>query len=203
MNTKFLLDFVDWYEKSNGCKLSIVATGGGMSLGQITSVPGSSSIFHSFYVPYATAETVEFIRKNYPIVKAESFEEKAVCSESAKNLFYALWTKNKVDGHLHIHNIAVTAAITSTRWRRGDNKAFIFFENLTAFRDECWYLKLPKLTEAEHNSKTREELMAVRNSEENLLAEVTLCLATQYESDTVKKLVENGTLTSIPTTVNG
>src|SRR5437899_529943 len=112
MDTGFngrLAEFVKTYE---GGKLAIVVTGGGVSLGQIALVPGASKVLHSFYVPYETKESVEFIRRHYFSSAADEFAGKAVSSNSAYGLYAALYTKNKAELHSGIHNIAITAALS-------------------------------------------------------------------------------------------
>lgn len=194
---EWLQKFVQGYNR--GRRLSILATGGGTPLASLAGVPGASRIFHSFYSPYDTQESVEFINRHYPLArnKGKAYAEKSVCKESAEELYMALWTKNKMYGHLHIDNIAITAACTTTRYRRGDNHAFI------AFQDEnldhvVWHLKLNKLFDEEsHNKLSPKQLYGVRLGEDRLIATTALRLACDYEPETLEGMKTNGTLVCV------
>lgn len=193
----YLYRFVNEYD---GAKVSILATGGGTALAQIASIPGASRVLHSFYCPYETAESVEFIRTYYPHTKQpEKFAAKAVCAESANNLYMALWTKNKVFGHTEIDSIAITAAITAKRWRRGENRAYISFSNPKTFEHECWLLKLGKPSEQEHAllsmANPARGLGTVRMIEDCVISEYALRLATGFGAEDLKGVITNGTLT--------
>jgi hypothetical protein len=200
----WLVDFVKNYD---GNKLSIVATGGGVSLGLIALVPGASKVLHSFYCPYETRESIEFINKNYPPATREgpAFSKKAVSPDSAEELFMALWTKNKVDGHTCIHNIAVTAACSTTRYRRGENQAFIAFQNQDTLEDEIWQLKLSKAkSEAEHNLLVETGgIYMLRALEDNMIARTAIRLAAGFEEKQLEQDKADGTLTRFYSQITG
>lgn len=86
-----ITNFVEHYQ---GPKLAILATGGGMGLAQIASVPGASRVFHSFYCPYETKESVRFLRANL-VSKPEpdGFLASAVSQLAAEEFYEAMESK--------------------------------------------------------------------------------------------------------------
>lgn len=190
MNTNFFLNFAKWY---NGKKLSIVTTGAGVSLAQLVSVPGASSFFHSFYMPYETQESIDFIKTYCSDEASRNFAEKAVSPMAAENLYFA--SRSKKGSNVSIFDVAITAAITSSRWRRGDNKAFIYFQGVE--ENECWHLKLPKLTEDEHRNMFFDGLFEQRSKEDFIIASTVIRLISGFESKLLEEAITNGSLTKV------
>lgn len=188
---EYLLEFVQNYK---GPKLAIVATGGGIQLGNIAMVPGGSNVLHSFYCPYETQESVNFINRNLPEMGALSLP-KAVSPGVAGFLCKALQAQNKQ--FPEVRNLAVTAACTTTRYRRGDNQAFLAFQNTTTQQMEVWHLKLPKLSEEEHKNSSPEELYALRLREDETIASVALWLACGLEPQVLEVMREDGFLSRV------
>lgn len=104
----------------NGKKVVLILTGGGLSSLEAAKQIGSSKIIHAVYVPYSLEESYEFIGKNLTQEKAIEYSKKSVSSSAAISLCLAgqaRWPSTRV--------IACTAALTTNRYRRGENLAFI------------------------------------------------------------------------------
>jgi len=199
---EYLLEFVQNYK---GPKLAIVATGGGIQLGNIAMVPGGSNVLHSFYCPYETQESVNFIERNLP-GRGQLFLQKAVSADSAGLLYKGLCVQNagfyngqgvQNAGFPHVRNLAVTASCTTTRYRRGDNQAFIAFQNAETQQIEVWHLKLPKRSEEEHKNSSPEELYTLRLREDETIAGVALWLACGLEPQVLEVMREDGFLSRV------
>jgi nicotinamide mononucleotide (NMN) deamidase PncC len=160
-----LTHFVQNY---NGPKIAILATGGGMNLARIATIPGASRVLHSFYCPYETEETLRFLRENHPTPAA--FQASAVSAGAARELYEAMANKYRNQAVL-----VITAACTSSRWRRGENRAFIACKNSEGVV-EVWHLKIPKATEAEYRSYTPEIIAQVRDLEDQGISNTALAL---------------------------
>lgn len=160
-----LTHFVQNY---NGPKVAILATGGGVNLARIATTPGASRVLHSFYCPYETEESLRFLRAWHP--SATAFQASAVSSGAALELYEAMAQKYPQNAV-----VAVTAACTSSRWRRGENRAFIACKNSEGVV-EVWHLKIPKATEAEYRSLTPEIIAQVRDLEDQGISNTVLAL---------------------------
>lgn len=199
---EYLLEFVRTYK---GPKLAIVATGGGIQLGNIAMVPGGSSVLHSFHCPYETQESVNFIERNLPGM-GHKFLQKAVSADSVGLLYKGLCVQNagfykgkdvQTAGFPYVRNLAVTAACTTSRFRRGENQAFVAFQNAETQEIEVWHLKLPKRSEEEHKTSSPEELYALRRREDETIAGVALWLACGLEPETLEVMEQDGFLSRV------
>jgi hypothetical protein len=135
-----------------------------------------------------------------------AFAKKAVSPDSVDELLMALWTKNKVDGHTCIHNIAITASLTTTRYRRGDNQAYIAFFNQDTAESEIWHVKLPKLSEEEHAEMLNagkggpfegHKLFEQRAMEDGIVTAAVLRLACGFQPKLLEQDKFDGTLTRV------
>lgn len=132
-------------EEYSGPKFGIVVAGGGGSIANITTIPGASKIIHEIIIPYSVKATrtlvLEETRKS--ITSSVSQETSELLLSAAKNKW----------GH-NIGLIACTSAITTNRWRRGQNHAWIsmllpsYFETGSK---NLFHLELTKMSEEEHN----------------------------------------------------
>lgn len=113
----------------NGPKLALIVTGGGIGMHQLAQTLGASKILHVVYTPYSFEESARFIReawtKQETVIEAVEravcrFTDKAVSPTGAKTLCQAgmlTWPTCRV--------IACSAATTTSRYRRGENQAYI------------------------------------------------------------------------------
>ena len=116
-----------------GPKLVIVAVGGGLSLARIGTIPGCSRILEAIYLPYSDASINSFL--------GYTNTEKAVSANRAANLYSAAKSK-----HISSRVISITAALTSSRHRKGMNHAWIDVEGT------LYHKILYKETEQEWNN---------------------------------------------------
>lgn len=177
--------FTHFVQNYNGPKVAILATGGGVSLSLIGAIPGASKVFHSFYCPYATEETVEFLRIWHPSPSA--FQASAVSPGAARELYEAMANKYPNQAVL-----VITAACTSSRWRRGENRAFIACKNAVG-EVEVWHLKIPKSDETVYNSFTTEMIAQIREMEDQGISNTALALLANI-TQVLEGLKRDGTL---------
>ena len=140
-NAKFLKFIHDY----TGPKLAFVVTGGGVDIHRIAQTAGASKILHSIYAPYAREESVKFISDYLSESDGKAFDEKAVCAKSAHLLCKAgleRWSTCRV--------VACTAAITTDRYRRGLNQAYVAIGEPSSKKITEYHLSLSKLEEYEH-----------------------------------------------------
>lgn len=192
--------FLERFKKNfTGKKLSVVAAGGGVSILDMIKLPGASQILHSFQAPYATEESVRIIKKYVSTAQSEEFQKKCVSSVAVHSLFLAEQGKyidTPID-YDDLRILSITAALTTHRYRRGDNHAYIHNDN------GCWHLKLTKLPEYMHDfqgesgSFNLQQVNTKRIKEDQLISRVSLCLTTGFELDSIKGLEQNETLRSI------
>tara|TARA_B100000614_G_scaffold262909_1_gene300966 strand:- start:461429 stop:462115 length:687 start_codon:yes stop_codon:yes gene_type:complete len=101
--------------------LSLFATGGGMSLGELLIVPGASARILGMHMPYEQGETLRFLEPTLGALDKFDF-----CSEKTISKYLqALEHRNRGNSVAPIISIVISAALTTTRWRRGDNRAFV------------------------------------------------------------------------------
>ena len=197
---EFLIKLVNSYQ---GGRLRMLSTGGGLSVAELGVTPGSSKIFSSLYVPYEVAESSNFLREFAGEAAEENFKAKAVSAQVAENFLCALETKTmdlySLSRMEEFKHVAITASLISNRWRRGDNKAFIAFDNKAFTKAEVWQINFPKIPEELHNSKTPSEIMRIRKFDDETTALVALSLACNIPHPRVKEMKNNGTLSQVAT----
>lgn len=182
---KYLQRLVAGYQQSR--KIAIVVAGGGASMSHLALVPGSSKVLDAMHVLYSEPSTVAFIRSaGYSIAAPDEY--KMVSPYIANALFLA--------GAHHYRNsgiISVTSALTTNRYRRGDNHAIIRTSNSV-----CHELKFDKLPESVYTDPVipwRDQQIALkRQKEDELISEVALKLGTGFEAGSLERLYSNGTL---------
>lgn len=119
-------------DKGTPKPLAIIATGGGSQLGLIASIPGASQVLHSFYVPYAVQATDKL---------AVHKDVRAVSLERVQDLYNHIVSEWGDE----VYGIAITAALTTNRYRKGEDHAFIKTSKAT------YHVKFYKITEEEYN----------------------------------------------------
>lgn len=154
MNYDIFEDFVKNYK---GPKLAFVVTGGGIGIHNLAQMLGASKILHAIYVPYSYEESERFIAsaidsrdgiKNGAMFGKQYVEEGAVSKHGATLLQLAgriVWPDCRV--------IACTAATTTSRYRRGENQAYIAMTDpgqVLASDIKHFHLKLSKISESDY-----------------------------------------------------
>lgn len=177
-------------------RLSAVITGGGVSVSHLLQVPGASKMVSGIYLPYAADETSFFISHFSGLGAASIFSRKTVSAEAADVLVDALRRRdgNKNAETRNVVSLAITASITTSRYRRGNNEAFFAIEpaGLRA------HLVLPKLAEERFLDKVEGYVKwlvrTTREQEDQKIARVGLMLTYDPTNSWITDLVKNGDL---------
>lgn len=120
-----LADIVKRYNSPN--LLSIMVTGGAAGLAGIAAIPGAGKCLFEFNMPYH-----EFLTKSkYHSVSAEQCEHLAGLIDDYGDLSA-------------LHKVVVVAALTTTRYRKGPNHAYVWING------KIWHLALPKPTQEDY-----------------------------------------------------
>jgi nicotinamide mononucleotide (NMN) deamidase PncC len=167
-----------------GPKISAVITGCGAWLTSLISAPGASRVVDEIQVLYSEEAMFRFLKANLdPDTYIQAEMAPAVSPERARFMIRALG--NATAGR-DVQRVAVTGAITSARYRRGSNRAWI-----AVGKDGLWQLQLDKLEEHEH---TAPNVFRNRLAQDRMISEVALSLATDVHSKLCAELIEGGYL---------
>lgn len=182
---KYLTRLVSSY---NGKQLAIVAAGGGVNVSRLALVPGSSKILYDISILYSESSTIEYIERYEHCPEFEKMVSKKVTD------FLRLASVNRLQDSVDI--ICMTSSLTTNRYRRGENQAFINANG------DTWHLQLDKLPESVYSDSVipwREQQIALkRQKEDELVAEVAIKLATGFEVETLEGMKANGILRCLP-----
>jgi len=183
----FLERFVGNY---TGPRIAAVISGGGVSLSGLALIPGASGVLYEVSCPYDTLATERTIYLGNSMTRY--FHKKAVSGDAA-------WEMARAFENLHPYNtkvIAITSALTTTRFRRGENQAFICIGDGNI--NSVYNLKLTKLPEEIYTdpiASWKTHIIRKRKEEDRLVAEVALKLATGFEAkETLPVMFENKSL---------
>jgi len=169
-----------------GPKIGFVLTGGGIGVAQLATVVGASKLIHSITIPYSSEESERFIREGLSVVKndrraierSKAYAKHAVSEHAAELLALVgdkLWSGFQDDP---CGTVVCTAATTTSRYRRGDNHAWIgivrpggpWFDQRVTFH----HLKLSKLSEEEYNKAGAGYIAWKRRDEDRQITEFIL-----------------------------
>lgn len=173
---KYLLKVVNEYQ---GPKLAFMVAGAGASLARLATIPGASRILHEVACPYDVEATKRYIKDSLGHVRY--FSSKAVSADSAWEISRAL-VQRVPEG---VIAVGVTGAATSTRYRRGNNEAFISVGQGPV--NHNFHVKLVKPDESLYTSSTfteekRQELICrIRFEEDETIAAATLQVVTGFQ----------------------
>lgn len=171
-------------------KIQFVIAGGGVSISRLALVPGSSRVIEEIRVLYSESCSSKYL-ENGGILIPEDAIVSLVSKWMAENLYQVASNLNGRD-----RIIAITAALTTSRNRRGLNRAFI-----RTSRSVCHELLLDKLSDAVYKDTVipwRDQQIAnKREAEDELIAEVALKLGTGFEAESLEGVLSNGTLRSV------
>lgn len=148
-----VIEFCERYDASSDDPrlMSIFSTGGGMSMGDIAEVPGASKRFALAFQPYSKEDTLDFVRLR---LSTTSLDDWDFCSMGASVHYYN--SLNQMCNYRDYLYIAITAALTTTRWRKGNNRAFVTL-NTKDDKTETWKISLSKHSEDYYESLFMEE----------------------------------------------
>lgn len=191
-----LQSFISTYQ---GPKLSVLATGGGFGIGSIGMVPGASRLLQSFYSPYSHEESTSFVERYGDQKCVDDFAAKAVSKEAASALFRSLVWKDVIfsKGGTLIH-LALTASLTTSRYRMGKNEVFFRFQKPDHL-PQTWRLELPKLPQLQHERLTPTQVSSIRSEEEALVTLAVLAKVFDFEVSALESELNsnNATLTCV------
>ena len=147
-----------------GPKIGFVLSGGGIGVAQLATVIGASKLIHSITIPYSYNESKRFILEGWrrfesnrsAIDASIEYAAHAVSERGAELLATAgsnIWGAPQQDDPCA--TIVCTAATTTSRYRQGDNHAWIGVVN--PYRsgpgeNKFFHLELSKLSEDDHRT---------------------------------------------------
>lgn len=185
---KYLVRLVAKYDHPK--KIVGIVCGGGVSFSRVAMVPGSSKMLDAIWMPYSEDETITWLERRD--IEPKNFISKAVSGWAAKELYDALVHINK-DNSL---KVAITAALTTNRHRKGDNQAFIAIDD-----GSIYHLKFDKLEESVYNDSIKpwveQKIFHKRQAEDEEVAAVAFKLLTGIEQETLTEMFQNGRLKKV------
>lgn len=153
-------------ETYKGWKLSFYLTGGAISISDFLKVPGAGKFIHGIYLPYSEEANQTFVLSHYG-TPAKNLP--SVSQESVKTYDHVLKAMNNDD---RVLRVVASCALTTNRYRRGDNKAYISYANI------IWKLTLNKLDEEEHKKYSEYEIGLLRQAEDFKVSQAVLSCIT-------------------------
>lgn len=188
--------FIDDWSKRNQPPIAFMITGGGFSLVDIGKVPGASSVLSSVYIPYGMADSEGFAHDALEDGEVNPLSDgsiKFVGPEATE--LYSLALKNTCQ-HNSVIQIVINASLTTNRWRRGDNEAYIWIRgyggkgSLTKF-----HYKMKKLSEEEYDKLSSYDIRQIRLEEDIRIAQAVMGLisieenrVSSYSGETLEKI---------------
>jgi len=175
------LELYEKVQNYNGPKLVFIISGGGIGVTDLLKVMGASKLIHTIHIPYDSDEVVRFVTQNIRLPLPEGMEPidldniKFVSEDWAKHLCNAgLIEYSATDCKV----FAITAAITTNRYRKGENHAWIAAatnsENI-----ETYHLELSKLSEQDHEKMFPGYVDWKRNADDRQITDFVLNLVFQ------------------------
>ncbi len=181
-------DICSFVSNYAGPKLRLLLTGVGSYATGILGIPGSSAVIDSIYVPYSRESVAALIERLHP----NAADVLGNAGSVSQEMVVALHLCNSHDLREALP-ITVTGAITTTRYRRGDNHAFIAFGHPSSV--DVYHLQLDKLDEADHSDTYK--VSRKRYIQDRMISECALALATGTSSDLVDELQTGGFLVRV------
>jgi nicotinic acid mononucleotide adenylyltransferase len=135
-----------------GPKIVLIVTGGGIGVTDLVKTMGASKLIHAVHIPYDSDEAIRFVTQNIRLPLPEGMEPldldniKHVSESWAKHLCNAGLIEYQ---HTDCKIIAITAALSTNKYRKGDNHAWIA-SGTSKDNIKTHHIKLEKLTEEEH-----------------------------------------------------
>lgn len=135
-----------------GPKIVFIVTGGGIGITDLVKTMGASKLIHAIHIPYDSDEAIRFVTQNIRLPLPEGMEPldldniKHVSESWAKHLCNAGLIEYQ---HTDCKIVAITAALSTNRYRKGENHAWIAIGTNKA-NIETHHVQLSKLTEEEH-----------------------------------------------------
>lgn len=171
------LDMEALVKSYTGPKLRLLFTGVGSYASGLIGIPGSSALIDSITIPYSKESVSDVLRRLHPQAEDVIENAQSVSQEMVVALHFC--NSRELRGTIPV---TVTGAITTNRYRRGENHAFIALGQASV---EVHHLLLDKLTEQEH---VAEVVAKKRYIQDRMISEVALAMALGMQSDLVDEL---------------
>lgn len=159
-------------ENYKGKKIIFYITGGGITIADLMKYPGISSIIEAVYLPYGRNTNENFVLYNSGENRG-TLERLGFCSFEANKLYLTSLKDfyNLTDEFVYV---IVNCALTTTRYRKGENKAYITIEEGNQIINK--ELTLYKIDEEVYNVLPKEEIKNIRIQQDEKVALVVLSL---------------------------
>jgi hypothetical protein len=138
-------------------------------------------LIDSITIPYSKESVSDLLRRLHPQGGEDVIESAQSVSQEMVVALHLCNSRN-LRGTIPV---TATGAITTTRYRRGENHAFIATGQASV---EVYHLLLDKLSEQEH---TPEAVAKKRYIQDRMVSEVALTMALGAQSDIVDELQKN------------
>jgi len=151
-----------WVESSDGQRISAMITGGGFAFGDIGKLPGASGVLNDIFIPYNQSKTIQFAQQALPQGTDNPLAtgQIAFVGPAATELYLkALINANAItspDARL----LVINASITTTRYRRGVNEAWIWMINPKTSEERRVQLSLSKANEEDYAKIANQGLLS-------------------------------------------
>lgn len=176
-------------------QINVIAAGGGVSLAQLLMVPGSSAYVGGMEFPYEQSVVTELL-DSHSSKFAKAYAEKAVSAEVACGLAEIAKRKSPMNV-----GIGITAALTTNRYRRGDNHAYICMSTADYNIERIVHVKFEKLPETLHADDRQVWRDAYihdkRITEDRTIAMLALALAFGFEVEHYHTMKNSGMLEEV------
>lgn len=165
--------FIANWKKSSNALISLMITGGGFSFLDIGKVPGSSGVLANAFIPYGMSDSSKFAEKGLQQGEINPFLSddpiKCVGPEATELYSNALDMSNQYEAI----QVIVNASLTTNRWRRGDNEAFIWIRNQQREMTRIHY-KMNKFSEEDYNNLSEKEIRKARLEEDIKISSIVM-----------------------------
>lgn len=170
----------------NGQRISFLITGGGYSTLNFRLGCGSSRFLEGCWDPYSQEQLISFLSQNGENVDATNFhsvEEESIISYA--NALKNIVLRSNPKGDKLPLLVVVSAALTTNRYRRSDNRAFIMIvrdiDKSTGkiIEMDIWNVKISKISEPLYNKCLKQNpkfIDTLRKMEDEKISQITLSL---------------------------
>lgn len=147
---EILIDLVKFYKED---PIVIITSGAGIGLSNVLRIPGSSNVIHECTNLYSVTS-----------LSRTSLIYKFVSVEQVKELHYLIF-KQGIYNDPNDRCLSIVGALTTNRWRKGPNHAYIMYGTINDYR--IYHVELPKLSEEEYNKLSPDDIIQLRQKEDD------------------------------------
>lgn len=148
-------------QRLGGATLRFLITGAGMNLARIATIPGASAVLDGVVIPYSE-RALSDILQGQPHKSSVSFE-------TVQSMIDVTSYDNA-----NICAVCITGALTTNRYRKGMNHAYIGIAQNGIKR--YWHILLDKLSEEEYAKQSPTTIASQREQEDVIISNVTVGL---------------------------